>query len=55
MELIDPEPRCFLTRAKFLKINEESKGLGLSRTMSDEWLAEVNAVVPIKGASAWKS
>lgn len=50
MELIDPAPHCFLTRAKFLKINEESIALGLSRTLPDEWLPAVNAVVPIKGA-----
>ena len=50
MDLIDPEPPCFLTRAEFLKINKESVALGLSRIMPDEWLAEVNAVIPIKGA-----
>ena len=50
MELIDPEPHCFLTRAEFLKINQESINLGLSRIVPDELLAEVNAVVPIRGA-----
>ena len=64
MELIDPEPRCFLTRAEFVKINEESIRLGLSRTMSsfregqgasenvmpNECLVEIPAVIPIKGA-----
>ena len=51
---IDYDPQCFLTRAELVEINEESRAIGLSRILPDEWLAEIpaDAVIPILGA--WK-